>query len=206
MPSPPYLAPYLRAAEQFGAGFGSLLWASPSTQSARFGAIERLGNVAGRSVLDVGCGRGDFLDFLLRSGIRPADYVGIEAVAPLAEAAEAKAAGLWHKAGVAARIIRADFVAEPMRMFVGADVVAFSGSLNTADDPTFYGTLRRAFDATADVLVFNFLSSTYLAGQQYLYWRRPQDVLAFARGVSSDVRILDDYLKGDCTVAVRRAQ
>src|SRR5438045_4009908 len=53
----PYLLPYLKAAELHGSGFGSLLWASPETQATRFDAIERLGRLHGKSVLDVGCGR-----------------------------------------------------------------------------------------------------------------------------------------------------
>ena len=89
-------------------------------------------------------------------------------------------------------------------MFVGADVVIFSGSLNTADDSAFYPTLRRAFDATAEALVFNFLSSPLLAAAGYLSWRRREDVLAFARDLAPDVSVLEDYLEGDCTVAVTK--
>jgi hypothetical protein len=193
IPQPSYLKPYLDAARAHGAGFGSLLWASPVTQAARFEAISRIVSLQGRSVLDLGCGRADFLDFLLDRGLRPADYIGIEGVDTLAEAAESK--GLPN-----ATIVRCDFVAEPSRMFVGADVVVLSGSLNTADDTVFYETLRRARDAAAGTLVFNFLSSPLLAGQSYLHWRRPEDVLQFARQRSRDVATLDDYLPGDMTV------
>lgn len=199
--SPPYLAPYLQAARTYGGGFGSLLWASPNTQAARFEAIRRIYDPAGRSVLDVGCGRADYLGFLLDSGARPADYIGIEAVGPLADAAEERAEPA-RREGVAVRIIRADFVREPVRMFVGSDVVVFSGSLNTAGDDVFYPTLRRAYEAAAEALVFNFLDSTALAGKDFLVWRRPADVLRFARSLSPDVRVRDDYLPGDCTVAV----
>ena len=195
---PPYLAPYRRAARAHGAGFGSLLWASPSTQAARFEAIARIHSLEGKSLLDVGCGRADLLDFLRARGVRLADYIGIEAVDELADAAARKQAD-----GV--RIIRADFVQDPARMFVGADVVVFSGSLNTADDEVFYATLRRAYDAAAEALVFNFLCSPMLAGQSYLAWRRPDDVLRFARGLEGgEVRTLADYLEGDCTVAVAK--
>ena len=194
-----YLQPYLDAASTHGAGFGSLLWASPATQAARFDAIARVAALDGRSVLDAGCGRADFLSYLLQRGIQPHDYVGIEAVAELAAAAEAK-----RLAG--ARIIRADFVANPARMFVGADVVVFSGSLNTADDALFYASLRRGFDATSETLVFNFLCSPELAGKDYLYWRRPDDVTRFVQTLSKDVRSLQDYLSGDMTVRVTKAQ
>ena len=195
---PSYLAPYVRAASRHGAGFSSLLWASPRTQTARFAALTRLVGLNDKSLLDVGCGRADLLDFLLERNIRPAHYVGLEGVPALAEAAEAKR----HPD---AMIVRADFVREPLRLFVGADVVVFSGSLNTLDDDAFYTTLRRAVDATADAVAFNFLGSPYLAGADYLRWRRPADVLRFCKGLSSDVRALDDYLHGDFTVALRTA-
>ena len=196
-PERSYLQPYHDAARVYGAGFGSLLWASPQTQAARFEAIRRLGDLHGKSVLDVGCGRADLLDHLLARGVRPADYIGIEAVEDLAAAAEAKRLP-------GATIVRADFVAEPVRLFVGADVVVFSGSLNTADDSVFYPTLARAWDATAETLVFNFLCSPMLAGRDYLFWRQVDDVLRFARGLSADVSTADDYLPGDMTVRLRR--
>jgi SAM-dependent methyltransferase len=201
IPPEPYLLPYLRAADKHGADFPSLLWASPQTQSARFNAIERLGRLHGKSVLDVGCGRADLLDFLLDRGVRPADYVGIEAVEELARAAEAR-----RRRMNPVRILRADFVREPLKLFVAADVVVFSGSLNTIEDDAFYTTVHRAFEACAETLVFNFLANAYLAGADYLRWRRPADVVAFASQLSPDVHTLDDYLHGDFTVAIRKSE
>jgi hypothetical protein len=134
------------------------------------------------------------LSFLLERGVAPADYIGIEAVSDLADAAEAR-----HPQ---ATIIRADFVREPARMFVGAEVVVFSGSLNTLEGPAFFETVRRAYDAAGEALVFNFLSSSILAGQVYLFWHSPQDVLRFARGICADVRLRQDYLPGDCTACL----
>ena len=195
----PYLLPYLRAADKHGADFPSLLWASPHTQAARFDAIRRLGDPHGKSLLDAGCGRADLLAFLLDRGVRPADYVGIEAVKDLAAAAEVNCRRLPD-----ATVVRADFVREPLRMFVGADVVVFSGSLNTVEDDDFYATVRRAFDAAAEAVVFNFLSNPYLAGADYLRWRRPLDVLTFCQRLTPHVRTLDDYLRGDFTVALRK--
>lgn len=192
---PSYLAPYLRAAERCGAGFGSLLWASPSTQHARFEAIRRACNPGGKRILDVGCGRADFCDFLLKRGVRYVQYTGLEAVDELAAAAR-------RKAQPRSLIVRGDFVKEPARLLVGADLVVFSGSLNTLDTRSFYATIRVAFDAAAGALVFNFLASPMLAAQSYLTWHKPEDVLAAIKDWTPRVRVLDDYLEGDCTVAL----
>jgi SAM-dependent methyltransferase len=190
-----YLEPYVRAAATHGEGFGSLLWASPQTQAARFDALMRLCEFDGRNVLDVGCGRADLLDHLVKRGVRPAHYVGIEGVDALVEAAR-------RKKHPGCLIVHADFVREPARMLVGADVIAFSGSLNTLEEVDFHSTLRVAFDAAVHAVVFNFLSSTYLAAAEWLRWRRTEDVVKFARALTPRVATLNDYLQGDTTVVM----
>jgi SAM-dependent methyltransferase len=197
--TPDYLAPYERAAATHGAGFSALLWTSPATQEARFAAFTRAAVFDGRAVLDIGCGRADFLDYLLKLGIKPAHYVGLEAIETLASAAEAKRRPN-------SLIIRADFVREPQRMFVGAERVVISGALNTLGVQEFYQTLRRAYDASAEMLIFNFLDSPQLAGASYLSWHHPQQVLSFCRAIAPRVQEISGYLEGDRTVVIYREQ
>ncbi len=194
-----YLAPYLDAAAEYGEASAALLWASPKTQRARFEAIRHAIDLEGKSILDAGCGRGDLLDHLLRQGVKPSEYLGIEAVEPLASAAETR--GL-----PACRIVRADFVRDPRALFTGSEIVIFSGSLNTLDDSEFYATLRHAFHAAGEALVFNFLSSDRLAGKAYLFWRDPSDVAEFLNSLGGTVRHSNEYMVGDCTLAVGKAR
>jgi SAM-dependent methyltransferase len=199
---PRYLAPYLDASRRHGSSFAALLWASYETQAARFDAICRMQSPRGRCVLDVGCGRADFLRFCIERDLAPADYVGIEAVPTLLAAARDNAARA--RSPVPATIVAADIVARPASMFVGAELVVISGTLNTLDERAFYSTLRRAYDAAAEMLVFNFLESPSLAAAEFLTWHRREQVLRFARTLSPDVRILADYLDGDATVGIRK--
>lgn len=193
---PDYLRPYLAASKLHGASFPTLLWASPDTQEARFGAFASALDLSGVSLLDVGCGRGDLLAFLHARDIRPADYLGIEAVPALADAAEAK--GLT--------VLRRDFILDPACLFTGSDVIALSGSLNTAPDDAFYATLKRCFDAAARHFVFNFLPSPLLAGAKHLYWRKPADVDRFCRNVLGvKPRTVDGYLEGDLTFVLTKS-
>jgi hypothetical protein len=193
-----YLEPYRQAASRYGDRFGSLLWASPATQAARFDAICRLAEMHERRVLDAGCGRADLMDFLLARDIEPKEYIGIEAVDELAAAAK-------RKQLPNARIVHADFVREPMLLQAGADVIVFSGSLNTLEPEQFYLSLRQAFEAAGQTLVFNFLAARHIASAQWLTWHRADDVLQFARSLSPRVSFLDDYLDGDCTVAIYKS-
>ena len=190
-----YLEPYRRAASRHGDRFGSLLWASPKTQSARFDAICRLAGLAGRRVLDAGCGRADLMDFLQQRGVEPAEYIGIEAVDELVAAA-------MQKKLPKAQIIHGDFVRDPQMLEIGADVVVFSGSLNTLEPDQFRISLKQGWEAAGEVMVFNFLAAAHIASADWLTWHHAEQVLEFARSFSSEVRMLEDYLDGDCTIAV----
>lgn len=192
-PSPPdYLAPYLQAARRHGGGFPTLLWASPDTQRLRFEAMTRMADFEGARVLDIGCGRADLLTYLLEQGITPDDYIGIEAVPELADAAER----------TGARVLRADFIDQPRTLLCGSDLLVISGSLNTAKDVAFFETLRRAYDAAGHSMVFNFLDSPRLASAPHLYHRPLPVVLNHCRRLARDVRHLTDYLPGDATVGL----
>jgi hypothetical protein len=194
--SPPtYLQPYLDATRKYGAGFGSLLWASPKTQAVRFSALLRAVNCMGKVVLDAGCGRADLLEFMMGRAVFPMRYIGLEAVETLAEAAEKKRLPNCS-------IIRGDFVGDPKQLDVEADVIFFCGSLNTLDEPAFYQSVASAFSVAKQGVVFNFLSSAQLAASPHLTWHQPDAVLAFAGKLSDRVRFLDNYLPGDATIAI----
>src|SRR5207248_339479 len=147
-------------------------------------AMTRACDFHGKLVLDAGCGRGDLLDWLRERGIEPEHYTGLEAV-------EALAAAAARKRRQGCLIVCGDFVEEPKRLFAGADVIAFSGSLNTLEPEAFYRTLRTAWEAATEAVVFNFLKSAERAGASYLYWHKPAVVKQFARELSDDVRVVD---------------
>jgi SAM-dependent methyltransferase len=194
---PEYLRPYLRAVSRHGGGFGSLLWASPRTQEARFDAMLRVYDMNGRKVLDAGCGRADLLPYLIARGIFPRAYLGLEAIAELVPIARQTIEGNSQAA-----IVEGDFVGQPECLDAGADVAVFCGSLNTLDAFAFEMVLRRAFAVAHCGVVFNFLSSPDRACAAHLTWHRPQRVMRFVRSMSRLVRVLDDYLDGDCTVGI----
>jgi hypothetical protein len=198
MPPPAYLRPYLDAVQRHGAKFESLLWANPSSQAARFAALARGCELEGRVVLDAGCGRGDFLDYLLAQDIHPIRYIGMEAVETLAKAAEAKNPP-------DAVIVRGDFIDNPGLLDQNAHVIVFCGSLNTLGAGDFYQTLRLAWHYTRSELAFNFLCSPRLASGKHLTWHAIANVREFAYALTSDVALDDTYRDGDCTIVMRKA-
>lgn len=194
---PFYLYPYHEARQQGAKGIPALLWSSREGQRVRFEAIARSHPLAGKKILDVGCGRADLLGYLLETGTVPAHYVGMDMIPEALRAAR-------RKRYPRCEIVAADFVCEPEKLQVGADVVVFSGSLNTLTRPRFYRTLRAAWAAAGEAMVFNFLNSRYWAGENWLIWHRRRTVLAFCRSLGGETRFDEGYLEGDCTVAARK--
>jgi hypothetical protein len=192
---PSYLSPYLQASRKYGAGFGTLLWASPKTQASRFKALLSAIKIDGLAITDVGCGRADFLEYIYNQQIFPRSYAGIEAVEALALAAE-------RKQLANCRIIRGDFVQQPDLLQTQADVLFYSGSLNTMDTPAFYRSIEDGFRAAQKAVVFNFLCSPFLAASSHLTWHPPQEVMDFASRLSPRVKLLDRYMRGDATVVI----
>jgi hypothetical protein len=194
-----YLQPYEQAIRRHGAAFPSLLWASRQSQAARFSALTRAIHFAGRSVLDAGCGQADLLDYLVAQKMPPADYVGVEAMDEHIAAAQRKRHANYL-------IVKGDFVREPARLLVGAEIIVFCGSLNTMSAGQFYQTLGHAWNAAGRAVVFNFLCSTRLATASWLTWHRKDDVAAFARDLSDRMTLLEGYLDGDATICMAREQ
>jgi hypothetical protein len=130
-------------------------------------------------------------------GIFPKRYVGLEAVDPLYRiAAKKKAENIF--------ILHGDFLADPNLLDQQADVILFSGSLNTLGSEDFYCTLSAAWDFSPRTLAFNFLSSPKLAAANYLTWQPLADVLRYVQTFGGQITVIDDYLDGDTAIAVRR--
>src|SRR5512139_815840 len=135
--------------------------------------LELAGGLAGRSVLDFGCGKGDFLGFLRARGVDCA-YTGIDVHPDLVALARAKYPG--------DKFLARDVEERPLdRVF---DVVIACGVFNLrvggigecveATLPLLFGCARQALHA-------NFLSARAPRHDVELHYVDPAWLLAFAR-------------------------
>lgn len=154
---PAYLRPYREALDRFGPTFDATLWSSRPMQIVRFRIIAQMIPLDGRTVVDAGCGLGDFAAYLVQENIEPRACIGLEALPEMVEAANAR------------NIPRASFLVRDFAALPGAfldlpgastpDVIVFSGSLNTFLPDDARVVLDRAWNAARIAVVFNFLSA-----------------------------------------------
>ena len=147
-----YLKPYREAVERYGAGFHATLWTNPESQRLRFNVMIDMAALHGCSIVDAGCGQGDFAEHLIERQVAFKRYIGIDAVPEMIEAARKRC------------LPRCEFHfgdvihdQTPLRE-IDPDFVCISGTLNTMDEETARKLVEAAFEASMVGVIFNFLS------------------------------------------------
>ncbi|HUJ01459.1 MAG TPA: class I SAM-dependent methyltransferase [Usitatibacter sp.] len=179
---------------RFGFDHRGLGFRNRSSQEKRFEAMLSLGDFNGRRVLDVGCGFGDFLAFLIERDIHPL-YTGLDVCEPMIERCEER-----FPSG-AGRFLAGDVLAfEPEEPY---DYVVASG-LFGLDGP---GARERILPSVARMLEWcrigaavNFLSASYkrqVPGRVYVH---PALAVAYAVAHAPAIRLDHTYLPNDFTL------
>lgn len=204
---PDYLKPYARAIETHGPTFEATLWLNRQKQTDRFRVFTQMMNLAGRTIVDAGCGLGDLAAYLDLAGIHYARYLGLEAIPQMYDQARTRTLPRAH-------FFNTDFAQDEQCFDKLAksekfDVAVFSGSLNTFDEGDARAIVGRAFAALppGGCVMFNFLSTRHWkthAPDPYPARRfDPVKMVEFALGQTPLVVMRQDYMAGhDATVGM----
>jgi len=169
------------------------------SQVSRFSVLAQVVDVAGSTVLDVGCGVGDLYGYLKSEGKRPSAYHGIEINPRMVAAARAK-----HPDAV---FELRDLVADPLPE-QSVDYVMESGIFNLATPhwrETTYGTVAAMYRVCRIAVAVNFLSSYSGNSQPDSHYTDPAEMMRFvAEKLSWRFALRHDYRKNDFTVFIYR--
>jgi SAM-dependent methyltransferase len=177
-------------------GFRVADWATAASQAARFQVLVDNIDLAGSSLLDVGCGPGDLWKFLSGRGVA-ARYTGVDILPKMVAEAQRRCPGV--------RFVVGDVLAGEAFENERFDVVFCSGAFNLelGNNREFLAAaLRRLLAASGRWIVFNLLHVRARrpdSSPAYHYYD-PQDVLELLEPLACRARIVDDYLHNDFTV------
>lgn len=149
--APEYLKPYQEAVEAHGGTFDATLWRSKEGQSLRFKIFCDFVNFNGSSILDVGCGIGDFAEYLLEHAVSFVSFHGVDAMEAMIETA--------RKRALAQSTFSTVDVLLTKDLFHGHDWITFSGTLNAMDESVAMKLIDDAFAVSNKGVAFNFLSN-----------------------------------------------
>ena len=179
--------------QKFGTDPRTLGWDTRTNQEIRFAAVASLIDCRGKALLDIGCGFGDFYDFLSRLRIEPASYLGIDINPTLLDAARSRSDSR-------VRYERRNLLTDPFQTPV-ADVGVMLGVLNfrlaTMNNIHYANAMiGAAFAAVREALVVDFLSAErvrHYPEESFVFYYRPEERLAAALALTSDVVLKHDY-------------
>ncbi len=178
----------------YGYDTRSLGW-TPGGRKVRFDVQAGVGDVNGCSVLDVGCGFGDFYGYLRERGIQT-DYTGIDINADFIAIAREKYPE--------AQFEIADFEERGIgRTFDWAFATGIF-TIRLSDNETFVKkTLGLMFDCCRKGFAADFLRPMYGEGANDEYWRpQPEEIAKICRSFSRRYVLRCDYMADEFCVYV----
>ena len=161
-------------------------WGSVESQVKRFKILSEIGDLTGKSVLDVGCGFGDLYDYLK---YKISYYVGIDINPKQIEEAKKRYPVEFH-------------IGKIDKVMGHFDYVFASGIFNLEKWKGTNETIQRMFELSDIGIGFNMLSDKadfFNKGETYT---NPGEMLEFCLKLSRKVVLRHDYMTHDFTVYI----
>jgi len=182
---------------RYGYHPNALYWSSREIQEIRFSILAEIGIESGESVLDVGCGFGDFKGWFEKQH-GTLNYSGIDLSPDLLGEARVRHSDAEFFEG---DLFDMTFTNQSF------DWAILSGALNEPlrDEGSYaHRTVARMFELCRRGVAFNLLDARHLRAPD-LQSHQPEEVLSYCRSLSPDCTLRDDYLKNDFTIYMRRS-
>ncbi|MBT3181173.1 MAG: class I SAM-dependent methyltransferase [Deltaproteobacteria bacterium] len=176
-----------------GSNARRLAWDSTYNQYMRFEVLRKNVDLNGMSLLDVGCGFGDLLDYLNKNEVS-VNYTGVDILPRMILIARnMHPKSEFHNID----IFNSDDLMEKY------DVAYASGTFNL-DMGNNDDFIRRVIDIfykkTNQTFSFNLLHERFKDKEKYYYYTSPEKIMGLLGDYNCDVKIVDDYLENDFTV------
>lgn len=181
---------YESALKMYGTDPRSVHWAGEETQKVRFEVLNKVANLNGKRVLDVGCGLGDLYKFFITNEI-PVDYTGIDIVPAFIARARERFPGATF------------IVADVFSVNEQYDYVLASGALNFAvagGKEYYFLMIKKKFECSQSGLAFNMLNKAEHSNDETYISYDVDEVVVYCKTLTDKVVVVADYLPWDFTV------
>lgn len=185
---------YEKRLEELGLSPQTLGWRSKRQQYVRFEILAGIGDLHRRSILDLGCGFGDFYDFLLGKGLE-VDYSGYDISPKFIAIAKEKHPNLNFEVK--------DILKDPVEKKF--DYVVSSGIFNhkiSNNEQFIKEVFRKSLELSNQGIAHNMLSSCVDYRDAKLYYANPSEILSFCKTLSKRVTLRHDYMPFEFTAYV----
>lgn len=176
-------------------------WGTEEVQIGQFDILTTYIPLENKRILDVGCGLGNLLEYLIKKEIT-VDYTGVDLLESMILRARKKKLNGWF---LGMDIFRSDFFEKG-----SFDVVYSSGlfNLNLANNKIFFiRALRKFLDLSRETVVISLLHDRSRLKKDIYFYFNPQEVQEMIEknfGSNIAVQIAEGYLSNDFTVILNR--
>ena len=180
----------------YGDDIMSLDWGSETTQRLRFQLLTEIDALTSASILDVGCGRGDLLDFLIEQGFK-GQYLGIDLTPEMVQLARVRHPNANFRV--------TDILLEDLKQKF--DFVLASGIfyLRYKDNKVFFlRIVKQMYSLAKKGIAFNMLSSYTSNKKKDEYYFEPEWVFSQCKTFTHRVVLRHDYKENDFTLYLYR--
>lgn len=180
---------YKKAYERYGTSSKGVHWGSKSRQYLRFEILTNFikKNLESSSIIDVGCGFGDYLSYLYDNQIKIESYLGIDCEGFMINLCKKKYSQYQFK--------RIDILKNNIPNY---DYLICSGALNILDEVEFFKAIENCFKASKKGFAFNFLIKDSFNKVN------KEKILEFCKNLTVTIHVKDNYLSNDCTIFLEK--
>jgi len=174
---------YTNSYEKYGISAKGVHWHSKKTQYIRFEIlITFLDNIENSSIIDIGCGFAEILNFFEEKKIKPDIYLGLDCEEFMIETSRKRfPKHLFLKCNILKHEIPT------------ADYLICSGALNILTKQDFLKAIEYCFNSSKKGFAFNFLK------ENSIHKLEKKDILKYCKSLTLKVTIRDNYLVNDCS-------
>ncbi len=181
--------------------YGILGWESEKAQQLRFDMLLSAVDLEGKSLLDIGCGTGNLLEYIISKGLN-VKYTGIDILGKMIDLAKSK--------GLPGEFLHADIFKHSLFGAKSFDVIYTSGifNLNLGNNIEFLKNAVGMFlELSRQAVVFNLLHKDSPDREDKYFYFSPDEVKELLEAYSdriARVRFIEAYLKNDFTVVIHK--
>lgn len=178
--------------QKHGDSHKSLAYGSQQTQAKKFQVLIEIAPLEGASILDVGCGFGDLVDYVEAAGIS-IDYTGVELVEEIAQVARKKHPG--------SEIITGDILdIETDAQYDYVLTTGFNCVRTNRNWEVLCLALEKMLAMCRKGVAAGMVSNYRHPQDESTYYASPEEVFRYCMSLTTKVILRHDYLPHDFTV------
>lgn len=191
---------YKKLNQSNGLGSPQNLWVTQDRQVNRFKKTVQIMNFKAASILDVGCGYGDFYQYMIENGINTKSYTGIDLLPEHCNIAKKNLPNTC-------KIITGDFLKTELEKY---DYCVLSGTLNYYDKGWFsfaHEIIDKMWTLAKKGIIFNIRSPESMDARSPDNARQIKDLSpsywsSYAHSMTKRYALYHDYVDYDYTIAM----